>query len=68
MLRTVEATIDKNGNVKLAESVKLGGKRRALVTILESVPVDSVTPRDWFEPDEDRAWRHLSDLPDLDRK
>ncbi len=35
MLRTVEATINKNGKVKLAETIELRGKRRALVTILD---------------------------------
>ena len=38
MIRTVEATIDEQGNVRLLEPVKLGSTRRALVTILEDAP------------------------------
>jgi hypothetical protein len=78
MLRTVEATIDQNGKVELAESVKLDGKRRALVTILDEW-TDAETPHDtallaesalakeWLDEDEDKAWRHLAELPDLDK-
>ncbi len=35
MLRTIEATIDSQGHVSLAENVKLTSPKRALVTILE---------------------------------
>ncbi|MDQ3062328.1 MAG: hypothetical protein M3R14_05620 [Acidobacteriota bacterium] len=35
MLQTVEAVIDTQGRVRLLEVVKLGKKRRALVTILD---------------------------------
>ena len=78
MLRTVEATIDKNGKVKLAEPVALRGKTRALVTILDDDGTDtgdgndaallaeSALAKDWLGADEDRAWQHLNDLPDLD--
>jgi hypothetical protein len=77
MLRTLEATIDKNGKVKLAESIRLRGKKRALVTILdedfsEELPneaallSESALAREWLSPEEDAAWKHLSDLPDLD--
>jgi hypothetical protein len=34
MLQTVEAIIDANGRVRLLETVKIGKKRKALVTIL----------------------------------
>jgi hypothetical protein len=79
MLRTLEATIDKNGRVKLAESVKLGSKKRALVTILDEGWSDEEVPnevtllseaalaKDWSTPEEDEAWKHLAELPDLDR-
>ena len=40
MLRTIEAIIDSQGRVRLLETVKLGKKRKALVTILE----DDETP------------------------
>jgi hypothetical protein len=69
MIRTVEATIDEHGNVRLLEPVQLPSTRRALVTILEDVPVVSanetallsepVLAKDWDRPEEDAAWSHL---------
>ncbi len=38
MIRTVEAIIDKDGNVRLLERVRPPADRHALVTILEEVP------------------------------
>jgi hypothetical protein len=38
-IRTIEATIDEHGNVRLLEPVKLTSTRRALVTILPEAPV-----------------------------
>jgi hypothetical protein len=76
MLKTVEATIDRNGNVKLSEPVKLKGKRRALVTILEDVGsaneaailAESALRDGWSGPEEDEAWEYLNELPDLDKE
>ncbi len=69
MIRTVEATIDEQGNVRLLEPVKLVSTRRALVTILEDAPVAQVNEtallseaalaKDWNRPEEDVAWSHL---------
>ena len=65
MLRTVEATIDRNGKVKLKERVKLRRKSKALLTILDVAAVDEVTLlsekalEDWNRPEEDEAWAHL---------
>lgn len=65
MLRTVEATIDKNGGVKLKERVKLRRRSKALLTILDTAAVDEVTLlsekalEDWNRPEEDEAWAHL---------
>ena len=69
MIRTVEATIDEQGNVKLLEPVQLPSTRRALVTILEDAPVASANEtallsepalaKDWNRPEEDAAWSHL---------
>ena len=79
MLRTIEATIDKNGKVKLAESIKLAGKKRALVTILDESFLEGETPnepallsesalaKEWLSAEEDEAWKDLADLPDLDK-
>ena len=72
MLRTIEATIDRNGQVKLIEAIVLPRSSRALVTILE----DAGTPNEafilaepalaeWLSPAEDEAWRHLAELPEI---
>lgn len=37
-MRTIEATIDEAGNVRLVEAVQLPATYRALVTILEGEP------------------------------
>lgn len=66
MIRTVEAVIDENGNVKLLERVRPTSARRALVTILEEDPVaetallsEPALAEDWNRPEEDEAWAHL---------
>jgi hypothetical protein len=69
MIRTVEAVIDERGKVRLIEPVELGGKRRALVTILEEEPVvhpheaalltEAALAEDWNRPEEDAAWSDL---------
>jgi len=43
MSQTIEAVIDKDGKVKLLESVRLDEARRALVTILDDLPTDEST-------------------------
>jgi hypothetical protein len=66
-MRTVEAIIEANGEVRLAESVKLSSPRRALVTILEEPPAvhdtallsEPALAEDWNRPEEDAAWAHL---------
>ncbi|MGD9634712.1 MAG: hypothetical protein AB7G28_21235 [Pirellulales bacterium] len=66
-MRTVEAIIEPNGEVRLAESVQLSSPRRALVTILEEPPTGQETAllseaalaEDWNRPEEDAAWAHL---------
>lgn len=67
MVRAIEAVIDEQGNVRLLEPVKLAGKRKAIVTILEeglSVPAtallsEAALAEDWNRPEEDAAWAHL---------
>ena len=67
MIRTVEAVIDPDGNVRLLEGVRLSGPRRALVTILEDSPrgdetallSETALAADWNRPEEDAAWSHL---------
>jgi len=73
MLQTVEATIDENGNVQLREAVSLKGRRRALVTILDqpssvneaAILSESALVKEWSTPQEDEAWKHLVELPDV---
>ena len=68
MIRTVEAVIDEEGNVRLLEPVRLPSIRRALVTILEDRPgansetallSEAALAEDWSRPEEDEAWSFL---------
>ena len=65
MIRTVEAVVDAEGNVRLLEDVQLPGPRRALLTILDDAPSDDTALlseralADWSRPEEDAAWSHL---------
>jgi hypothetical protein len=76
MLQTVEAIIDRHGNVKLSEPIALNGMKRALVTILEdegsaneaAILAESSLADGWSGAKEDEAWNHLAELPDLDEE
>ena len=68
MLRTIEAVIDENGNVRLLEAVQLPVGRRALVTVLDEAGAvadeaallsEHALATDWNRPEEDAAWAHL---------
>ena len=69
MIRTVEAVIDEQGNVRLIEPMHLPYSRRALATILEDRHVvstletallsEAALAEDWNRPEEDEAWSHL---------
>jgi len=69
MIRTVEAVIDEQGQVRLLEAVRLIAPRRALVTILEEEPAElahetarlsePALAEDWSRPEEDAAWSYL---------
>ena len=67
MVRTLEATIDTDGSVRLSEPVQLPQARRAIVTILEEAPrippttqlSEAALAQDWNRPEEDAAWSHL---------
>ena len=68
MLRTIEAMIEADGNVRLLEDVSLQGPRRALVTVLDE-PADEAPNAtallseaalaDWNRDEEDAAWAHF---------
>jgi len=69
MIRTFEAIIDEQGRVRLLENVQLTAAHRALVTILDDEPIESLNEHallseaalaeDWNRPEEDAAWSHL---------
>jgi hypothetical protein len=64
-MQTVEAEIDKEGNVRLKESVKLDEKHKALVIILDQpkdIPdsaflSETALSKDWDRTEEDDAWK-----------
>ena len=69
MIRTIEATIDKDGRGHLSEPVQLPKARRTIVTILEEEPriipsaallSEEALAKDWNRPEEDEAWSHLN--------
>lgn len=72
MIKTVEAVIDEQGNVRLLEPVRPGEARRALVTILDEQPYARVSEsallseaalaQDWNRTEEDVAWSHLQEV------
>ena len=66
MMKSVEATIEADGQVRLRESVNLGHSCRAIVTIIEESEVsetallsEAALGEDWNRPEEDEAWSHL---------
>ena len=66
MLRTVEAIIGENGELRLLEDVELPRNGRVLVTILEDGSGDEAAllsqaslAEDWDRAEEDEAWAHL---------
>ncbi len=70
MLKTVEATIDEQGNVKLVKPIQLSKTARAFVTIFSeelhvpetAVLSEAALAQDWLRPEEDEAWAHLQHL------
>lgn len=66
-MKTVEAIIGTNGEVRLVEPIQVSSPRRALVTILEEAPAEhdgallseAALAEDWNRPEEDAAWAHL---------
>lgn len=66
MLRAVEATIEKDGEVRLREPVRLAHACRAIVTIVDELDLSDTTllseqslAEDWCRPEEDEAWSDL---------
>ena len=72
MVKTVEAIIEKNGEVHLKESIQLSSPCRAIITILDEKSDDvaetallseASLSADWDLPEEDKAWSHLQKVP-----
>lgn len=66
MLTSIEATIEKDGEVHLKEPVFLAHPCRAIVTIVDEPAVadtallsEAALGEDWNRPEEDKAWSHL---------
>jgi hypothetical protein len=69
VIRTVEAMIDKQGNVRLLEPLQLTSSHRAIVVILDDpawagihetvLLSEHALAEDWNRPEEDAAWSHL---------
>ena len=66
-MRTVEAIIQPNGEVRLIEPVHIRSARRALVTVLEedsqvqdaALLGEAALTEDWNRSEEDAAWAYL---------
>jgi hypothetical protein len=66
MLKSVEATIEADGDIHLCEAIHLPHACRAIVTIIEEPDVpetallsEAALGEDWNRPEEDEAWSHL---------
>ena len=66
MLKSVEATVETNGEVRLREPIQVKYPCRAIVTILDGPDIpesallsEASLARDWKRPEEDDAWSHL---------
>ncbi len=66
MYRTIEATIDADGTVHLAQPLGLTEPKRALVIVLDETPpneaallAEAALAEDWNRPEEDAAWSYL---------
>ncbi len=65
MLRTVEATVEEGGSLRLLEPVDLTPGARALVTLLgeknanETAMLSQAALSDWEREEEDEAWNDL---------
>ena len=68
VLKSIEAIIERDGEIRLKEPIDLSNPCRAIVTILdekvETIPETALLSEaslseDWNRPEEDRAWSHL---------
>ena len=69
MIQTFEAIVDKTGNIRLLEPVKLPSSSRVLITFMDEKPLihineeallsEAALAEDWNRPEEDEAWDYL---------
>lgn len=66
MLKSINAIVEENGEVRLQEPVSLPHACRAIVTIIEDLDISETAllsekslAEDWNRPEEDEAWSHL---------
>jgi hypothetical protein len=67
MIKTCEAVVDDQGNVKLLEPVRLKSGCRAFVLILDEQPdhdnrtalLSEAALSGWTKPEEDSAWSYM---------
>ena len=69
MIQTFEAIVDKTGNIRLLEPVKLPSSSRVLITVMDEKPLihineeallsEAALAEDWNRPEEDEAWDYL---------
>lgn len=68
MLQTIEAVINESGQIRLTQPIGIKGTHRALVTVLDEPPVETLETTklseqalaaDWLRSEEDDAWSHL---------
>ena len=66
-MKTIEAVINREGEIRLLEPIESGAERRAIVVVLDDAGLSSdetaaLTEQaleDWNRPEEDSAWSHL---------
>nr|VFJ71939.1 MAG: hypothetical protein BECKFM1743A_GA0114220_106113 [Candidatus Kentron sp. FM]VFJ72414.1 MAG: hypothetical protein BECKFM1743C_GA0114222_106523 [Candidatus Kentron sp. FM]VFK19435.1 MAG: hypothetical protein BECKFM1743B_GA0114221_106194 [Candidatus Kentron sp. FM] len=66
MLKSIEATVEVNREVRLREPIHVKRPRRAIVTIFDEPNIPDTAllsqeslARDWERPEEDAPWSHL---------
>ncbi len=73
MLKTIEAVLESDGNVRLLEAIDIPGPKRALVTLLDdpcgnqihetALLSEPALAEDWNREEEYEAWKHLQRVP-----
>jgi hypothetical protein len=72
MPRTVRGVLDREGNVRLLEPIRVPAPCPVLVVVLDDEPLrvsetallsEPALAEDWNRPEEDEAWSHLQRVP-----